>query len=248
VQVTAQQASEVQPPQVMPATITLSSGADPPPPLATVSAQAAAVAQAQSGISSGPPPNLSLGGPSDMQMAQELGLLPTSPPSNGQQNAGMGLVSSTAISAPQGGQLGGTAPGQAVLPPMLHHAPAPQVQAQQAAAVSMVQQAQQAAAVGPLVQTQPAPAALAVQPQLLSAGPGLQVVGSQQQPVAAPALVGGAAMMSMPHASLSGPQVGMLLRCLLHVAWRQLGHTTDPPGPLPALLLALASMPATFDT
>jgi hypothetical protein len=201
-QVTAQQESDVQQPQSLPTGMTLSSGADPP--LAVVSAQATAVAQAQSGISSGPANNLSLGGPSDMQMAHDLGLLPTSPLSNA-HSGGAGLVNSTAISGgPPTGQLGAAAPAVLpVLPTMLHHAPAPQGSAQQAAAAaaSLAQHAQQAAAAA-------AAAPVAVQQQRLSAGAGLHVVGSQQPAVAAPTMVSGAAVMSMAHASLPGSQVG----------------------------------------
>jgi len=111
VQVTAQQASEVQPGQTLP-TLALSNGTDAAPPLAGMSAQAAAVAQAQSTLSGGgPPQSLSLGGPSDMQMCQELGLLPTSPLSTGGAN-GNGHSGAAALAA------------AAALPPILQAQPA----------------------------------------------------------------------------------------------------------------------------
>ena len=110
-QVTAQQASEVQPGQTLP-TLALSNGTDAAPPLAGMSAQAAAVAQAQSTLSGGgPPQSLSLGGPSDMQMCQELGLLPTSPLSTGGAN-GNGHSGAAALAA------------AAALPPILQAQPA----------------------------------------------------------------------------------------------------------------------------
>lgn len=110
-------------------TMTLSSGSDPQPALAAAVAapvlQAATVPQAQSALSSGPP-SISLGGPSDMQLAAELGLLPTSPLSTGNIDGG-NLLSCTAISAPPAQLAAAAGTAASGVQPMLQHA-APQVQ------------------------------------------------------------------------------------------------------------------------
>ena len=180
-QVTAQHA-EVQQSQAqaLPA-MTLSSGADPPPPLAA----AAAAPQAQPGMGGAQPPGVPLGGAADMQMAQELGLLPTSPLSTGAGGAGA-LLSCAGGPAASGGQLGAPAPS---------------------AAPALLQPVQPAA---PVVPPAAAAAPVAIAQQLLPpvGGPGLQPA----LPLAQQAVAGGAAVLAVSHAVLPAPQVGLSAR------------------------------------
>jgi len=201
VQVTAQQASEVQPGQTLP-TLALPNGTDAAQPLAGMSAQAAAVAQAQSTLSGGgPPQSLSLGGPSDMQMCQELGLLPTSPLSTGGAN-GNGHNGAAALAA------------AAALPPLLQAQPT----VVQPASLLPAQPA--AAAVA-------AQAPMAVAQQVVTGGAGLQVLSGQQQTVGG-TLVTGTAVVNMQHTTLPTSQVGMVVDAVGRTPRPPTNHPASP--------------------